>query len=276
VTLSPISLLVSDVDGTLVTPDKTLTAATIAAAQALAKAGIKFTIVSSRPPRGMTHLIAPLALTGPLGAFNGGVIFTADLTPVAERYVDPEAGRIAIESFRKKGVETWLFDDRSWFITDPNGHYVAHERHTVGFDPTVVDTFDPLLGRIGKIVGASQDFALLARIEGELQPAIGARANARRSQNYYLDITALGADKGDAVVSFAKIFGVPLGEIAVIGDMANDVPMFKKAALAIAMGNATDAVKAEAQEVTAANTADGWATAVTRFVLPRARAVAAP
>ncbi len=268
--MTRISLLVSDVDGTLVTPDKTLTPATIEAVRALDAAGIKFTIVSSRPPRGVLPLAAPLGLSGPLGAFNGGVIFATDLKPVAEHYVDPEAARIAIDLFHRHGVEIWLFDDKEWFITDPNGHYVEHERHTVRFDPTVVESFDHLLHRVGKIVGASQDFTLLAKLEDELQGMVGTRANARRSQSYYLDITALGADKGDAVVAFAKIFGVPLSETAVIGDMANDVPMFKKAALAIAMGNATDAVKAQAQKVTAANTAEGWATAVTDFILPLA------
>ncbi len=61
----PIRLLLADVDGTLVTQDKVLTAAAKAAVRELHDAGIAFAITSGRPPRGMAMLIAPLALLTP-------------------------------------------------------------------------------------------------------------------------------------------------------------------------------------------------------------------
>ena len=67
---------------------------------------------------------------------------------------------------------------------------------------------------------------------------LGDTAAAHRSQLYYLDVTNPVADKGYAVKAFARHFGVPIEEVAVIGDMANDLPMFDVAGLAIAMGNA--------------------------------------
>ena len=85
-----IRLLLSDVDGTLINPDKELTAASIRAVHELRDAGITFAITSARPPRGLIRFVEPLALTTPLGAFNGGAIVNGDLTVIEERSIDEE------------------------------------------------------------------------------------------------------------------------------------------------------------------------------------------
>ena len=99
---------------------------------------------------------------------------------------------------------------------------------------------------------------------------LGETANARRSQTYYLDVTHPEANKGNAVRLLAAAQGVAVEEIAVLGDMINDVPMFEVAGFSVAMGNATDAVKRLASAVTSGNDEDGWADAVDRLILPRA------
>ena len=265
-----VRLVVSDVDGTLVTPDKELAATTVAAAHRLKAAGIGLALVSSRPPRGMEFLLPDLGLDGPFAAFNGGMVFSRAGEMATHRTVDPQAARTAAEHLAAASVDVWLFTDEDWFLTDLEGAYVPREKRTVRFDPTRIDDFSPYFGRVGKIVGSTRDLALLERCEGELQARIGGAANARRSQAYYLDVTPLGADKGDAIAALADRFGVPLAEVAAIGDMSNDVPMFRRAGLAIAMGNATEPVKAEAHCTTRGNTEDGWAAAVDAFILPRA------
>src|SRR4051812_8154197 len=75
-----ISLVVADVDGTLLTPAKMLTEPSLAAARRLRERGVAFSIVSSRPPVGMRWLVERLALHLPVGAFNGGALVTPDLT----------------------------------------------------------------------------------------------------------------------------------------------------------------------------------------------------
>ncbi|MBC7802156.1 MAG: HAD-IIB family hydrolase, partial [Gemmatimonadaceae bacterium] len=147
----------------------------------------------------------------------------------------------------------------------------AHERHTVRFDEIVVDTFDAYIGDAGKLVGVTDDAPLLASVEAELQAMLGRTANAKRSQTYYLDVTHPDADKGAAVRALAAQFDVPLSEVAVLGDMANDLPMFDVAGFAIAMGNASAEVQARAAAVTGANGEDGWAQAIDRLILPRVR-----
>ena len=144
---------------------------------------------------------------------------------------------------RERGIDLWVFADNEWYVTDPAGFYVPKERHTVQFEPTVVAAFGDHLDRAGKLVASSQDFDLLAETETELQAMLGDTAAAHRSQLYYLDVTNPVADKGHAVKAFARHFGVPMEEVAVIGDMANDLPMFDVAGLAIAMGNALPPVR---------------------------------
>lgn len=267
---SRISLLVSDVDGTLVTPDKTLTAAAAAAARRLRDAGIAFTIVSSRPPRGMAMLTGPLGLQHALAAYNGAALLNPDLSVIEEHFVPPEAARLTIDVMKAHDAGIWLFSGQQWLLTDPAGAYVDLERRTVQFEPTVVTSFDQVFDRAGKIVASSREFDMLARCESELQRSLAGIASVHRSQLYYLDVTHPVADKGYAVRRLAALYGVPLAEVAVIGDMANDLPMFAQAGLAIAMGNASPEVKARAHFATAANTEDGFAAAVERYILPRA------
>jgi Cof subfamily protein (haloacid dehalogenase superfamily) len=267
---SPLRLLVSDVDGTLVTRDKRLTPASIAAAAALREAGVGLALVSSRPPRGIAGLAAQLGPDIPIAGFNGGTILDAGGRTLSERLVPEEAARIALAEFDRLGIDAWVFADDAWLLRNPEGDYVPLERRTVGFGPRVVADLTPYLGRAGKLVGASRDHALLAACEPALQQELGTRARAQRSQPYYLDVTHPEADKGHALLALAGLLGVDVREVACIGDMSNDLPMFAVAGLAIAVGNAPAAVQAQAAAVTLSNDTDGFAAAVRDIVLPRA------
>ena len=265
-----IRLVVSDVDGTMVTDDKVLTPASIAAAARLRAAGIALAVTSSRPPKGLEVVARPLHLDTPRGGFNGGTIVAADGRVLEQLCVPEHEAAEAVSLLEAAGVDVWLFADGEWLLRNPGGRYVPLERRTVGMKPRVVDSFSPYLARAGKIVGASGDFDKLASCETRLQALFGPRANAHRSQRYYLDVTHPEAHKGRAVKAIARILGVPLQAVAVIGDQANDLPMFAVAGHAVAMGNAPPDVQARAQWVSRSNADDGWAYAIDHFVLPRA------
>jgi len=268
--IAPIALVITDVDGTLVTPDKVLTPAAAAAARRLAGAGVGLTLISSRPPRGLTGLVKGLDIRLPFGGFNGGVLSAPDQTPIETHYLAPDIARQVLAVFERPGVDIWVYAGSEWRMRDPHGAHVAHEQLTLGFAPTVVGDFDDLAGGVGKIVAVSDDAPLLARVEAEAKAALGDKAAIIRSQAAYLDVTHPLANKGDAVTALTRLIGVDLGRTAVIGDMYNDVAMFDRAAYAVAMGQAPDEVKARADAVTGANTGDGFAWAVDHLILPRA------
>ena len=227
-------------------------------------------LAPSRPPMGFAMLREPLRLVHPLGAFNGGTLIEADGRVIEEVLVPAEAARIALATFAAMGVDAWLFTRDTWYAADPEGAYVPKERHTIQAEPAIVASFDSLLDHVGKLVGSTRDPDLLARCESVLQERLGETASARRSQAYYLDVTPHVATKGYAVKRIADVLGISLAETAVIGDAANDLPMFAVAGLAIAMGNGIADVKAKAHFTTASNAEDGFAVAMEHYVLPRA------
>lgn len=265
----PLALVVSDVDGTLVTPDKTLTPAAIAAARRLSEAGIGFTLCSSRPPFGLKGLVAALDLRLPLGAFNGGAIVAPDLAPIARTLIPAPTARRAAALMERAGLDIWVFADGLWAARDPEAAYVDLERRTLDADPTIVPDLGDLLGRAAKVVGVSADPALVRRAESELAEALGDAALVHRSQPYYLDVTPPGVSKGSFVAWLARRLGIARQDIATIGDAGNDRAMFEASGLSVAMGNAPPELRRAASFVTGDNRSEGFAAAIERLLASR-------
>ena len=260
--MTRIALVVSDVDGTLLTKDKILTDKAAKAVRRLEDSGVGFTIVSSRPTIGMRFLIEPLAITLPFGSFNGGAISDPQMTPIEQHLIPLPAVQRSLDILNQFGVDIWLFTHDKWLTRRGDGEYVPFEKRTIQTDPVIVEDFAPYLSDTCKIVGSGSDAALLQRCEKAMQEALGADATAARSQSYYLDVTPPGHDKGTFVHAMAKRLGISTDAVATIGDMHNDLAMFRVSGLSIAMGNATDDVKKQATHVTGSNQDDGFAGAM--------------
>jgi Cof subfamily protein (haloacid dehalogenase superfamily) len=266
--VNAVRLLVADVDGTLVTKEKALTARACDAVKRLRAAGVELAITSGRPPRGMAMLVEPLALTTPVAAFNGGVFVQPDLTTIIERHTLPPA--VAAETtdcLLRAGLDVWVYRGADWFIRDARAPHAAHEQATVRFAPTIVADLREVLDGAIKIVGVSDDLPLVARTEAELRGRVGDQVTAARSEPYYVDVTHPAANKGMVVRLLSRFLDVPLEQIAAIGDMPNDVLMFGVAGVSIAMGNASSDVQRCARFVTASNQEEGFARAIDDFVL---------
>jgi Cof subfamily protein (haloacid dehalogenase superfamily) len=262
-----IRLLLSDVDGTLVRSDKSLSPRTIDAVHALHAAGVHFAVTSGRPPRGMEMLVEPLSLTTPLAAFNGGLVVEPAMDVLAERVVPDDVVGSTIALLESFELSVWVYRGADWLVRDPDGTHVAREAHTVQFEPTVVDSFDDVEGGVAKIVGVSDDHGAVAAAAGAAHDELGDHVSASRSQPYYLDVTHPHANKGGVVRFLSERYEIPADAIATIGDMPNDVLMFALSGLSIAMGNAHREVQRAARRVTTTNDEDGFANAVERFIL---------
>jgi Cof subfamily protein (haloacid dehalogenase superfamily) len=196
-----ISLVLADVDGTLVTEQKVLTKRAQSAVGALHEAGIRFAITSGRPPLGMAMLFDALELDTPIAGFNGGLFVERDLKILAQKTVPADVARQAIDLIRKHDLDAWVYNGNDWLITKNGAPHVAREAWTVKFEPKVVADFEGVLHEVAKIVGVSDDLERVRRCEDDAQVAFGERASANRSQPYYLDITNKDANKG-AVVEY--------------------------------------------------------------------------
>ena len=266
-----IRLVLSDMDGTLLMPDHSLTPAVMGAVAQLRQAGVLFTLASSRPPRAMREQIKALGVDLPTAAFNGGVLINPDGSELQSHFVERSAVDLCLALFAEHGLDVWVFADDQWLARDRDAEYFGKELHALGYEPQLVDDFTPYLDRVHKIVATSGDFQRLIELEQQLQAPLEGKAIAARSQQYYLDVTALQANKGDALATLAEHLQVPLAHTAVLGDGGNDVAMFKRAGFSVAMGQGEASVREQADAVTASNSEDGAARAIVEMILPRGR-----
>ncbi len=263
----PIRLVLADVDGTLVMPDKTITERAKAAVRKLDEAGIAFAVTSGRPPRGMAMLLEPLQLRTPIAGFNGGAMVSPDLTSIELKALAPSVVGPIVHALLGHKLDVWVYQWNEWFLRDPGAPHVEREQRNVRFAPTVTTDLENRAGGVIKIVGITDDPERMEACETEMQDRFGERASVARSQSYYLDITHPDANKGAVVRRLARELGISQEAIATIGDMPNDVLMFAQSGLSIAMGQASEDVKRSARRVTKSNTQDGFAVAMERFVL---------
>jgi Cof subfamily protein (haloacid dehalogenase superfamily) len=269
---APIALVLADVDGTLVTREKVLTERAKVAVRLLRERGIRFAITSGRPPLGMKMMNDLLHLDTPIAGFNGGVFANPDWTVISSKCLAQGAVIKTIEIIRDHNLDAWLYTPEAWYVADPKAPHVAREAWTVKFDARVANDFTPYLDKAVKIVGVSDDLDAVARCEADCRKALGSSVSAARSQPYYLDVTHPDATKGGVVDYLSHRFGISLDQIATLGDMPNDVLMFEKSGMSIAMGNASAEVQSQANFVSTSNEQEGFANAIEKFVLPTALA----
>jgi Cof subfamily protein (haloacid dehalogenase superfamily) len=279
-----ISILLADVDGTLVDSQKRITVRAEAEIQKLNEVGIKFAVTSGRPPRGMKMIIEQVNLSTPIAAFNGGMLVEPGTMKVLiQQTLEAEIARSVIERVGEFGLDVWVYAGVDWYLRDLNTPHREKEERTVQFPPTLVKNFDAALRQgVAKVVGVSDDYDLVAKAEkgiaDEFEHGIHAKCtttsrdcdpsvSAARSQPYYLDVTHPKANKGFVVEMLADLLKIPSSEFATIGDMPNDVLMFNKSGYSIAMGQASEEVKKSATYVTAGMDDEGFAKAIEDFVL---------
>jgi transaldolase len=166
----------------------------------------------------------------------------------------------------------WIYSATHWYVRSRQAPRVDREASTTQSEPTVVITFDGVLSGVVKIVGVSNDHDKVAACEADLRSLFGTQISAARSQPYYLDVTHPQANKGTIVDRLARYLKIPAEAIATIGDQPSDVLMFERSGLSVAMGNASEDVRRKATHVAASHEDEGFADAVERFILPRARA----
>ena len=280
-----VRLLLADVDGTLVTREKVLTERAKAAVNRMREAGVAFAITSGRPPRGMQMLIEPLALTTPIAAFNGGLFVKPDLSVIEQRVLQQNVVAPVIEIIKAQKLVAWIYRGIDWFVPERHGPHVDREEWTVKFPPTVVPDFNGKMDDVAKIVGVSDDLEAVVKCEAAVRAQFAdsvrskqsnpqrepdLQVSAARSQPYYLDVTHPDANKGAVVMMLSKMLGIPPEQIATFGDMPNDMSMFAKGGISIAMGQSSEEVKKAATYVTTSSEEEGFANGVEQYILTNA------
>jgi Cof subfamily protein (haloacid dehalogenase superfamily) len=218
----------------------------------------------------MAMLIEPLELELPLAAFNGGLLVDRHLVVLEQHEIAQRSVLPIVDLLESHALDAWLYRGADWYVRRLSAPHVDREARTVAFTPTLVDSYDQLTDRVAKLVGVSDDPRAIAAATSAVQDRFGDHLSVASSQPYYLDVTHPKANKGAVLLDLAARYAIKPEEIATIGDGPNDMLMFAKSGLSIAMGNAGSDVKRAASFVTTSDAEEGFANAVERFILPRA------
>lgn len=265
-----IRLVLSDMDGTILDSDHTISPTTGAAVQRLAERGVALALVSARMPAAVLPYVRQLGLKGPCVGFNGGVFFTPDGNILKSHHFPVESLMAIMEALSSFPVEIWFQTEQEWLVRECRTPLVLREQELTGMTPREVESLPMTPETVNRLIVCSDDTALIARLEEELAPPFAGRASMLRSAPHKLNITPAKATKGEAVVELARLYGVTPQEIAALGDAPNDIPMLQAAGMSIAMGQAQDSVKEQASYVTGKPDEGGWAYAAETFIMPAA------
>lgn len=261
-------LIAFDIDGTLVNSNKEVTEATKEALHKLHEAGIHVVISSGRPYKGVL-LNADLVgreIVPFVSCFNGGLVKeVATDNTVFENSLTNDELQSWVQLAKDNDLDVHAHDDHHVLVQDaPKDQYVEVESTLNEMPIRTVDFFD---GEITapKVMLTGEPGKLDAFI-ATLDPALFDQYSIMKSEPFFLEIMPKGVDKGEALAKLAESLGIDQSETMAFGDQANDLSMIKWAGCGVAMGNAIDEMKDNAQYVTASNDDEGIAKALEELV----------
>ena len=262
-------LLVLDVDGTLLTDDCQITAATRAAVQKVTSHGAQVVLASARGPGALRFIMRELGIAGLTICYTGALTCQLDPDPrtpievVAEQRMSLSSAHLVLGSALELGISIGWFTGDCWYIPswDPTLRLESTiTRVTPIVAPNLVH-FKEAPHKLQAIVGEP---ALLPHLY-TLARTLPQDCAGQFSHETYLEVTHKGVDKATALLALGQQLDITPSEMVAIGDRENDVAMLRLAALGIAMGNAPSTVQAEADWVTGTNNQDGVAAAIERL-----------
>ncbi|MBV8214135.1 MAG: HAD family phosphatase [Verrucomicrobia bacterium] len=268
---SAVRLFAIDVDGTLLDGTHRLRNEVKEAVNRLADSGVKVVLATARGPQAVVEIVQQFGFAPALICFSGGWIGELDSMSMRpanvrlDRRLATDLAAAILKEAINQGVEPNVFTPDSWRVRRLTDE-IAEEIRIVNLQPLVSDGL--LAGAIepSKIMLISRlDTAGIAlpSIERSIQSLSRvAFSTITYSKPNYLEILPAEVNKAKAVAVLAQFLGVDLPEVAAVGDGLNDLEMLNEAGFAIAMGNASDRLKAAADLVVRSNDEAGVAQAV--------------
>ena len=260
--VSVMALFISDIDGTLLNPERTISPGTDLAIRRVIEAGHHFVLASSRPPRSMRILEAIYGGTGvPLAAYNGGLVLNSDGDAVLDVPVDAASAALIYEKCRELDLHCSFYSGDDWYAW-ADDHWSQRETNNTAISPNP----EPASHYAETdLITEAPPHKIMCMGEPHLIDQIESLLESRkavvtyRAKDTYLEIANSAVSKGDGAEMAANELGVDLGDVHFFGDNFNDLPAFAVAGTAIAVANARPEVLAAADITTASNHDDGVA-----------------
>ena len=264
-------LIALDIDGTLLNSDKKISNENKAAIAAARTKGVRVVLVSGRPTSGMRPSLKELGMDSDddyVLSFNASVVQRVKSKTIIRSQIltGLDAKKLA-KIAQQYDVDIHAFSHEKGLITPSHNDYTNHESDMNDEPITLID-FEILDDNelILKVMLVDKAEKLTAAIN-QLPASLYEEFTIMQSAPYFLEFLNKNSNKGIGVKALADHLSIPMEQVICMGDAGNDYHMIKDAGLGIAMGNATDDIKAVANYITATNDEHGVAKAIQKFVL---------
>jgi Cof subfamily protein (haloacid dehalogenase superfamily) len=263
-----VELIAIDIDGTLLTSEKTVTDRTRRVLRAIKNLNTKIVLASARPPRSVAKVYKLLGFDDCVICYNGALIYDPPNKSILAHHPIPLRTAKSVIMMSRKTYPDVLISVEvldHWF-TDR----VSKDYQTEVAKQFVPDKLGPieswLTSDVTKILLLGEQKSL-SEIRKVLRTKLSRRLSSTQSESNILQIMSAGVSKGKALKFVCEHYGVPLQRTIAIGDAPNDIDMLQAAGIGIAMADADDTVKESADYITSTNDADGVAEALEKFAL---------
>lgn len=259
-----IRLVATDLDGTLLRPDLTVSEQTRAILERVQKAGIMLALVSARPPRILRRMAQKLGVTGLAICCNGALVYDLDREAIIQHTpLAPDVAARLVQALRNEVADLhFACECGLTFICEPGYYRLRPIRDQI---PDLADALTFCQQPITKLVVLHATYSAeeLAQLTAHI---IGEDVLVTYSGGPFLEISAAGVHKAYALAAQCEKLGIRSEEVIVFGDMPNDLSMLNWAGHAVAVANAHPLVLAAADEITLSNAEDGVARVLERLI----------
>lgn len=262
-------LMFIDCDRTLLTDEGLVTERTRNAVRDVLGRGGKVVFASGRAPGGIENVVKVIGaedLFDYFICFNGGLILRSrDKHVVSESYLTVDDAKFIADSIACNSNEYYVLMSDRLLCDGHNEHAIAEAKKNsmavMQGDVRGLDAGE----KIYKMVLAGEK-ARIDLMERKIPDALKRRYNVMRSEPNNLEFVSKHTSKGDALITLAKKLNIDIEETISFGDSDNDSSMIKVSGMGVAMGNASEDIKAIADIVTDSNNNDGLAKAIEHII----------
>lgn len=261
-----IKMLVLDIDGTILEPYKGISDNVKKHIKLLIANGIKVVIATGRMHQSACKVAQMLGTNTPIISYQGGLIIDCDGKVLWSKLLDAELAKEVINFLRKEKIHINAYIDDTLLVEEEAKEVLDYidGKH---IEYTKVETLDNIdFSRLNKILGINYDENKIEELVTALCNIYKDKLYVVRSTPHFCEIANPQATKGNGIRFLAKLWGIKEDEIMAAGDQDNDIEMLKAAGVRVAMGNATDNLKAVANFITKPVNEDGVVHAIKTFI----------
>ncbi|HCO18162.1 MAG TPA: Cof-type HAD-IIB family hydrolase [Tissierellales bacterium] len=269
-----IKLIAIDMDGTLLNRQNLLTRRTREAIEMAKNKEIEVVIATGRVLKSAVHYSKELGLESYIAASNGAVVVDKDLNKVIDRPISRRDIERVMKAGHEMGIYFHFYNEDTFFtrtyVKEIVDYYTPTTEKLKGqsIDIRLYNSPEDIVNneqlKIYKFLFIDKDQDKLIQLRKNLESLESVELSKSWRDN--LEVMDRGVSKGSAVKLLCERLGITADEVMAIGDNENDLSMIKFAGVGVAMGNAEDIVKEQADFITSSNEEDGVALAIEKYV----------